>query len=164
MVRVYNPEDSDIGSEVIHLLMDTLPPTDIAEQRSCWNKANDEAKEHFKLVLGDRLNSIGEPDCNTCRDVHCKDKSHSEHIEEYTMNILEAMENTGKQCLPSSGGNTNNQRRIAGWAEHVKPYAEESKFWYKVWLSDGKPQNGPIFENMKQSKINLSTLYVDLKE
>ena len=29
MVRVYDPEDDDNGSEVIHLLMDTIPPTNI---------------------------------------------------------------------------------------------------------------------------------------
>ena len=29
MVRVYDPKDDDNGSEVIHLLMDTIPPTNI---------------------------------------------------------------------------------------------------------------------------------------
>ena len=29
MVRVYDPEDDNIGSEVIHLQMDTIPPTTI---------------------------------------------------------------------------------------------------------------------------------------
>ena len=29
MVRVYDPEDKNIGSEIIHLLLDTLPPTNI---------------------------------------------------------------------------------------------------------------------------------------
>ena len=27
MVRVDNPEDKNIGSEIIHMLLDTLPPT-----------------------------------------------------------------------------------------------------------------------------------------
>ena len=29
MVRVYDPQDDDNGSEVIHLLMDTIPPINI---------------------------------------------------------------------------------------------------------------------------------------
>ena len=29
MVRVYDPEDKNIGSEIIHMLLDTLPPTNI---------------------------------------------------------------------------------------------------------------------------------------
>ena len=41
---------------------------------------------------------------------------------------------------------------VAGWTEFVKPYAEESKFWRSVWLSEGKPVLGSTFENMKQSK------------
>ena len=29
MVRVYDPEDKNIGREIIHLLLDTLTPTNI---------------------------------------------------------------------------------------------------------------------------------------
>ena len=36
--------------------------------------------------------------------------------------------------------------------EHVKPYADESKFRSSVRVSEGKPTVGEIFENMKKSK------------
>ena len=36
--------------------------------------------------------------------------------------------------------------------EFVSPYATESKFWHSVWLSQGKPQIGFVYESMKKSK------------
>ena len=41
---------------------------------------------------------------------------------------------------------------IPGWNEHVKPFSNDSKFWYSLWLSQGKPTSGYIFEHMKYSK------------
>ena len=75
-------------------------------------------------------------------------------MNEYTMNIMEAMEFAGMECLPTSGGGNveGKKPQIPGWNEHVKPYADESNFWYKVWLSAGKPVNGDLFINMKLSK------------
>ena len=65
---------------------------------------------------------------------------HIENIEEYTMNVMETMENAGLECLPTSrGGNVQGKRpNIPGW--------------YHVWLSAGKPVTGDLFTNMKASK------------
>ena len=64
------------------------------------------------------------------------------------------MENAGNKCLPKSscGGTANKQPKLPGWSEHVKPYSDECNFWYRVWLSAGKPPTGDLFMNMKQSK------------
>ena len=69
------------------------------------------------------------------------------------MNFMQAIESSGQNSLPSS---SRSERRggsvVAGWNEHVKPYAEESKFWDSVWTSLRKPNQGDIFERMKDSK------------
>ena len=77
------------------------------------------------------------------------------------MNVMEAMENAGSECLPTSGGVSGKGKRpnIAGWNEHVKPYAEESKFWYHVWLSAGKPTTSDLLINMKAIKM-LSNVFI----
>ena len=124
-----------------------------AQSRASWEKANSEAKENFKSTLSDKLDIIAIPNCIGCQDVQCRSEYHYENIEEYTMNIFEAMEAAGKECLPRTGSNNSDKtKRIAGWTEHVKPYSEESKFWFQVWVSEGKPRFGPIFDNMKLSK------------
>ena len=121
---------------------------------SCWVKANEEAKGHFKSTLANQLHEIPEFECFSCQDVLCQASTHREDIEEYTLNILEAMENAGNECLPKSGcgGTANKRPKIPGWSEHVKPYSVECNFWYCVWLSAGKPPTGDLFMNMKQSK------------
>ena len=124
------------------------------QRRSCWAKANEEAKDNFKSTLATKLNDIPEPGCIHCLDIHCQSSQHMDSMEEYTMSIMEALESAGMECLPSSGGTQAGGKNtpIPGWKEHVGPYLEESKFWYQVWLSAGKPAVGTIFENMKQSK------------
>ena len=42
---------------------------------------------------------------------------------------------------------------IPGWNEYVKPFCDESKFWFSVWLSAGQPQEGSLFSVMKESKL-----------
>ena len=54
MVRVYDPEDSDIGSEVIPLLMDTLPPTNIISVYQETGKGKEEI-ENAHRVLRNRV-------------------------------------------------------------------------------------------------------------
>ena len=69
------------------------------------------------------------------------------------MQVLEAIESAGKECLPIAGGSKLGKKYpIPGWTEHVKPYQEESKFWFSLWLSQGKPQHGEMFNFMRYSK------------
>ena len=71
------------------------------------------------------------------------------------MQVLEAIEIAGKECLPSTGGSKSTKTRkgpVPGWSQHVKPYKDESMFWSSIWHSAGKPDHGDIYLNMKQSK------------
>jgi hypothetical protein len=89
----------------------------------------------------------------SCQDLTCN--LHASEIEEYTMSVLEAVESTSKDCLPSIGGGGKTRKdTVAGWSEFVIPYADESKFWTRssVWSSEGSPRGGQTFVNMKHSK------------
>ena len=99
------------------------------------------------------LQTIVPPSCVGCIDLHYT--NHNEEMDEYTMEVLEALEKASEKCLPSSGGTLRKQKAgiIPGWNEHVKPYSIESKFWFSVWASLGKPSEGYVFENMKHSKM-----------
>ena len=80
-------------------------------------------------------------------------KAHGVEIENYTLDVLEAIEKASQKCLPSTNCSKNKRRGIIpGWTEFVAPYASESKFWHSVWLSQGKPPLGYAFEKMKFSK------------
>ena len=122
-----------------------------SEKRINWGKATDIAVENYSCNLSQKLNSLPLPDCLNCQDLHCS--THQESIEDYTMDVLQAVESTAQECLPSTGGGSGaGQLTTPGWSEYVHPYCEESKFWHSVWLSSGKPSSGPTFEVMKSSK------------
>ena len=122
-----------------------------ASKRVAWDKATEEAKVAYQNNLTDRLDSVNIPACVTCRDPNCKD--HIESIDEYTIDVLEAIENAAKETLPiKGGGGTSPRKSTPGWSEFVKPFLDESKFWNSLWLSAGKPVVGALFEAKKQSK------------
>ena len=124
-----------------------------AEKRSSWVKASYDAKELYKIKLAEKLNHIPVYECISCKNVHCVKKIHHNGIEDYTLDVLEAMESTGKECLPIVGSCSSfKNKKVSGWNEFVKPYADESNFWYQLWLSAGKPSTGDLFINMKLSK------------
>ena len=123
-----------------------------APKRTCWAKSSEQAKEKYQCTLVEKLASIPAPNCADCQDTHCT--AHTEDLEEYTMHILEAVEDAAKDSLATKGGGSDqgSSKSIAGWSEFVHPYAEESKFWHSVWVSAGKPAQGGLADAMKQSK------------
>ena len=118
-----------------------------------WAKASKDAQNQYKAVLADKLNSLHLSKSFSCLNVKCQ--GHSEDMEYYTMEVMEAMEQAAKECLPTTcpGKQVGKGKTVvAGWTEHVKPYAEDSKFWGSIWASMGKPNSGDCFEMMKNSK------------
>ena len=115
-----------------------------------WGLASEEAKKLFKDTFDEKLRSIDFP-C-TCSDYGCESEYHREHLEDYTISVLEAMEAAGAECLPYTSTCTNKKKRskvLPGWTEYIQPYADESKFWYSLWTSAGKPCQGELFSIMK---------------
>ena len=138
-----------LSTGLLSLHLEQLP----SENKTCWSKASDEAKNNFKCMLRRKLNDIAHYQCTSCQDISCQDNCHIQGIENYTLDVLEAMEWAGHECLPiTTTGKSPKQYKISGWNEHIRPFAEESKFWYQVWLSAGKPLEGDIYLNMKISK------------
>ena len=121
-----------------------------SEKRVAWDKATDMAIRNYKTSLSEKLNTLALPDCHDCQNLNCKDHNHS--IEEYTLDVLQAVETCAQDCLPSTGGGHGRVQPTAGWTEYVKPFCEESKFWSSIWYSSGKPSTGPLYELMRSSK------------
>ena len=132
--------------------LDLSLETSSAPVRVQWAKANSDAQNKYKTCLSEKLNKLILPDCASCQDIHCQE--HREEMEDYTVNIMEAIETAAKECLPLTGGSSKGKggSAVAGWSEHVKPYADESKFWDSVWQSMGSPTHGDVFNNMRSSK------------
>ena len=98
-------------------------------------------------------------ECTSCTNVSCQSSTHIEGIDRYTLDILEAMEKSGLECLPiRKNSNKSRNSIIPGWNEHIKPYADEAQFWQQLWLSAGKPIGDGLYLNMKIS-IKLKNIF-----
>ena len=138
-----------INVEKLDLTLETHP----APIRVQWDKASSDAHARYRTGLSEKLSQIILPAGISCTDLQCKE--HSDLLEEYTMEVVEAVQAAAKEYLPLSGGKAKGNKKgsiIAGWSEYVKPFAEDSSFWFSIWESLGRPNQGEIFMRMKQSK------------
>ena len=87
-----------------------------------------------------------------CRYLKCK--THIDEVNEYCENLILAIEKAAVKTLPSTkpikSGCPNS--KIMGWNENVRPFKEEAQYWRSLWISAGRPNNHPLFTNMKSSK------------
>ena len=119
-----------------------------------WSAATEEAKAEYEVRLTEQLDHLAVPACVQCTDVHCSSHEHALDMEQYTMDILEAIETVSEDTLPVRGGSCKSRyiKSTAGWSEYVQPYQDESKFWHSLWVSAGKPNAGGLYESMKQAR------------
>ena len=118
-----------------------------------WDKSTAEAKELYLTTLAKNLDKLSVPECVQCRDVHCI--THMEELEDYTVSVLESIEAAAQSCLACTGRSKQaggQPQAVPGWSDYVKPYAEESRFWFATWQSAGKPRAGGLYDAMIYSK------------
>ena len=102
------------------------------------------------------LDSISIPSSINCQDLSCT--QHNEEIEDYCLNILEAIEKSAKAEIPStmatntsSSSKKKTSNNLPGFNEFVRPLKDESIFYHSMWLSAGKPKDGNLFHFMRES-------------
>ena len=132
--------------------LDTGLEEEMRRQVPSWGKANVDERVQWKEQLAGKLREVAIPHCVTCRNVHCT--QHEDDIVNYCMEVLETVDSVTKECLPCSGGGggRGGTKDTPGWNEFVRPYQDDSKFWYGVWGAAGRPQAGDVYHNMRQSK------------
>ena len=61
--------------------------------------------------------------------------------------LLSAVDESTATCIPAV--NRPHEKKLPGWSELIKPYQEDAKFYYALWLSYGKPLNCDLHNAMK---------------
>ena len=125
----------------------------VSVPRPSWEKANLEEQAAYKETLGDLLSTVRTPvQCDHCITLQCQE--HTESIDDYAMDICEAVDAAARECLPVVGGQPRRQgRALAGWNEYVKPFQDESLFWHGLWAAAGSPNQGELFNLHRDSKM-----------
>ena len=120
--------------------------------RPCWDKATEWNKENFRINLSTRLESITIPDGICCNDICCKDPSHKEQIDTFTLDILTALVETSYTCIPmpvkSSILKKRKWQNLPSWKEEVEPLRKQSILYHLQWIREGKMTSGWLYETM----------------
>ena len=149
-----NPSNhSPIFAKVVLDLDMKVTESNHVRKRVNWRKSTVEARDIYTKTLDEKLTQLPIPECVSCKDVHCT--IHRDQIEDYTVAILETVQTVAGESLSSSGGGRHGSSKptaVPGWSEYVKPFSEESKFWFAVWQSAGRQSDGALYEAMMYSK------------
>ena len=148
----------------VDLVKDTSPPEQLHRNpRLNWTKSSQEQRESYSKQLLDFLSVPKETfQCLKCHDSLCNDRNHLAEIDSATRYLMQGLVDSAWSNLESTQGTTGDQASrkftIPGWNHMVRPYQGESKFWYSIWLSAGKPihSNVPGVENSLFTLMKLS--------
>ena len=68
--------------------------------------------------------------------------------------VLMAISESAEKSLSFSSSITSRKivKKIPGWNDQVRPYRENAKFWFSVWISAGKPLNCELQNIMRRTK------------
>ena len=104
-------------------------------RRPDWSKATPEDKSSYSQHLEARLQQIQASSTLTpglsCKNLHCKDFSHSEARDGPVLDLLSAVIEASHVTLPSYGGCWVGKKRpgisVPGWTREVQPYREAQR-------------------------------------
>ena len=74
------------------------------------------------------MSKLRVPSCVGCRDVHCTDANHVKMIDDYTREVLKAVDNSIESIAKKKRNNIPEAKVVPGWSDLVKPFADEAKF------------------------------------
>ena len=127
------------------------------QSKPSWKKATSEQKDDFKAILEEKLSQLVTPvSLIHCRDTQCRDIEHTNDLDQFTVNLLETVQEVAEMCLPvpgTSSSNSSREKKVqSGWMGEVKPFREDAYFWHQVWTSCGRPQNTEVHKIMKRTR------------
>ena len=98
------------------------------------------------------MKNIIVPDCIKCKNVHCRNPSHIQQIDNYTNDVLNALDSVITTIATNIRQNNHSTKTVPGWSELVKPFCDDAKFWHAIWISAGKPLNTELHRIMKKTR------------
>ena len=85
--------------------------------------------------------------------MNCKDPSHCDDADQMIGKLLDAVETSAKETLPSQKKCPSIRKNIVpGLKTEVKPFRDKAFFWSQVWKSAGKPIGTVLHTIMKRSR------------
>jgi len=122
------------------------------EPKIAWHKANPDHLSACRKMLRDHLASLHVPfPAVMCRDVFCKDASHTTALTEYINNMSECCLLAAKHTIPVTLPRAE-RGHVPGWHEDVEPKKSQSVFWHGIWVDCGRPRSGYVANIMRKTR------------
>ena len=125
-------------------------------RRLAWNNASQVQVKEYQAKLQEGLARLEVPDSISCCDVRCTDANHSIAQDRFVLDIMSTVIVSGYSSISLSPAPSKCSKRhfkLPGWNEEVKPLKDDSKFWYSIWLSAGRPSSGALHSVMVNAKV-----------
>ena len=116
-------------------------------RKPSWPKASEENTSEYTSTLRSKLENLNVSENLFCTNPQCTEQHHSQDRDSLTLDILMSLVETTYTTLPMCGGRrVGNHTKagctaIPGWVDHVEPFRKESRYWHRVWIKEGRPNN-----------------------
>ena len=127
-------------------------------RKPSWPKASPEDAEKYTSELQTKLDKLPIPQSLTCSNPKCTEQQHSHDRDSFTLDILMSLVETTYTTIPMCGGRrvghqgNSGCRALPGWLEEVEPFRAESRYWHRVWIKEGRPNNGWLHATMVKKR------------
>lgn len=126
----------------------------VFKPKPSWKNASDTERITFNCMLEQKLKCLDIQQCVDCTNVHCTNATHLKSADDFTLNLLQSVEQCAKKCLPipKQGPLSTKKTAIANWNNEIQPYKDKAQFWHAIWISAGKPLNSELHKIMKKTR------------
>ncbi len=123
--------------------------TNHSSKRIAWHRVTDLHVDQYQKKLDKLLQSKSLPSVVYCQDLLCNNQEHQEQISVWCEFLSDCCVTAGDETLPKC------RRRglmKPKWTEDVKPLKDVSLMWHNIWVDEGEPEEGEVYEMMRQAK------------
>ena len=122
---------------------------DTFTRKAAWYKANNHAVCAYKETLDAHLTNLTiSNDVLTCKDPFCT--AHSNDISTFMLELVKACLQAEDRHIPKTCPPV--KRRMPGWNDTVALKRQEALHWHAEWKRHGRPPDGAIAEQMRQTR------------
>ena len=152
----YDVTDADHIPMTMHVNLELTPvlsnnTIDICDNKTKWDSFTNNDIINYCSHTDNTLSNIRlHAETFVCTDLKCKNENHTNNIEGLYQDLTKSLIDSGEKIASCKN---NNSLHRPGWNDYVADLYEASRETRLLWLSNGKPRHGPIFEIHNKTKL-----------
>ena len=119
-----------------------------------WKFATAQDIDIFSQIVDEKLNGL-DVSCEVlqCTDFSCQNVTHREEIEKFHNSFINILIAAGDASVKATNLKKCKSKAIPGWNEYVESHFREALFWHKLWVENGRPIEGVLFEIRQSTRL-----------